>query len=153
MEALKEGKLKTKTEFLEVVRRQWYLRELTAEIVSLALADEEKVQSDYLYKKERVEGYPVEERYILTDKRLLRFRITHEGWECQSLCTSKDILDITQHFCLKGEGIHAQVQGPSLKLLLKSGKTIEFTPPEDLFDQEKFKSFVKELISWFYKGA
>lgn len=145
--------MQPKEEFLEKVQRQWYLRHLAAKAVNLALSNEEMIQEDYLYKKERVNDWPVEERYVLTDKRLLRFLITHEGVESQSLCTAKDIVGITQHFCLKGEGIHAQVQASSLKLLLKSGNVIEFTPPEDSFEQEQFKHFVEELISWFYKGA
>jgi len=142
----------TKEDFLNYVKDTWYLKGYASKVVSWAIGEEEQVLEDYLAKNERdQEGFPVEERYVVTDRRLLQFKLTRREIEYRTVFVSDNIASIIQRFPVP-ENLqlgYEWMRAPNVEVVLKDGSSITFEAPTYPEDKEQFKKFVSALVSLF----
>ena len=141
----------TKQDFLDYVAQNWYLRDYASKIASWAIGEKEAVLEDYLAKKERdQEGYHVEEHYVVTDRRVLHFKLTHRKIEYCTVLVSDDIASIAQRFPVPEPSLDLeQMRAPNVEVVLKNVTSITFEAPPYPEDKGRFKKFVLALVSLF----
>lgn len=139
-------------DFLFHVKEQWYLSTYTMVVADWAIGEKETVLEDYLAKKERdKESYPEEEHYVVTDRRLLHFKLTRREIEYRTVFVSDAIASISQSFPVpaRSEDLrkYELMRAPNVEVTLKTGTPITFEAPPLSEDTEPFKKFVLALIS------
>jgi len=144
----------TKQDFLDYVAQNWYLRDYASKIASWAIGEKEAILEDYLAKKERdQEGYHVEEHYVVTDRRLLHFKLAHREVEYHTVFVSDDMASIAQRFQAPERPEYFRdyklMRAPNVEVVLKNGSSITFEAPPYSEDKERFRKFVLALVSLF----
>ena len=141
----------TKEAFLGHVEQTWYLKDYASKIASWAIGEEEQVLEDYLAKEEQdQEGNPVKEHYVVTDRRVLHFKLTRRKIEYRTVFVSDDIASINQRFSVPNNLLdNEQMRAPNVEVVLKNGASMTFEAPPYSEDKERFKRFVLAIVSLF----
>lgn len=144
----------TKQDFLDHVAQNWCLRGYASKVTSWAIGENEAVLEDFLAKRERNgEGFPEEEHYVVTDRRLLHFKLTHREIEYCTVLVSDDVASIAQRFPVPASPEYFRdyklMRAPDVEVALKNGTSITFEAPPYPDDKERFKKFVLALVSLF----